>query len=299
MGSQKHISTTALSKILDVPTSQIFSYLVKVGWIERNNEVWKLTEIGLEKGGQVRSDTLRGTWIVWPENIIKEIKLTDASDDKETKYMNATTMSQIFKVSKLRINPILSELGWVERDRKGWILTKLGQSIGGRQLEYEKTGIPYVSWPESVLANKALIETIKQVNGEIIDEKEEVVKGGIQTGFREKFETKHRSADGHFVRSKAEMLIDNWLYMSEIVHAYERKLPIEEDVYCDFYLPVGKVYIEYWGYENDSKYLDRKKAKLEIYQKYGFNLIELTDTDIQNLDDIFPKKLLKFGIQAY
>ena len=87
--------------------------------------------------------------------------------------------------------------------------------------------------------------------------------------------------------------------MSEIVHAYERKLPVEEDVYCDFYLPVGKVYIEYWGLENDPKYQDRKKEKLKVYEKYGFNLIEIIDSDIQNLDDILPKKLLKFGIQAY
>jgi hypothetical protein len=95
------------------------------------------------------------------------------------------------------------------------------------------------------------------------------------------------------------MLIDNWLYMSEIVHAYERKLPVEEDVYTDFYLPVGKVYIEYWGLENDPKYAARKQEKLRIYHKYGFNLIELHDADIQNLDDILPKKLLMFGIKAY
>jgi hypothetical protein len=103
----------------------------------------------------------------------------------------------------------------------------------------------------------------------------------------------------HYVRSRAEMLIDNWLYMSEIVHAFERKLPIEEDLYCDFYLPVGKVYIEFWGLENDEKYIERKQEKIKIYQKYGFNLIELNDADIQNLDDILPKKLLQFGIQAY
>jgi hypothetical protein len=87
--------------------------------------------------------------------------------------------------------------------------------------------------------------------------------------------------------------------MSEIVHAYERKLPIEEDVYCDFYLPVGKVYIEYWGFDNDEKYTKRKEQKLKIYEKYGFSLIELNDSDIQNLDDVFPRKLLKFGIQSY
>ncbi|MBL4760369.1 MAG: hypothetical protein JKY80_05905 [Mariprofundaceae bacterium] len=87
--------------------------------------------------------------------------------------------------------------------------------------------------------------------------------------------------------------------MAEIIHAYERKLPIEEDVYCDFYIPTGKVYIEYWGYENDSKYLKRKKDKIDIYQKYAFNLIELNDQDVLNLDDILPRLLLKFGIQSY
>jgi hypothetical protein len=51
--------------------------------------------------------------------------------------------------------------------------------------------------------------------------------------------------------------------------------------------------------EKDEKYIERKKIKLDIYHKYGFKLIELEDGDIQNLDDILPKKLLKFGIQAY
>lgn len=95
------------------------------------------------------------------------------------------------------------------------------------------------------------------------------------------------------------MIIDNWLYMAEIVHAYERKLPIEEDVYSDFYIPTGKVYIEFWGFENNPKYLARKKAKQEIYKKYGFNLIELEDKDVLNLDDVLPRLLLKFGVQAY
>ena len=95
------------------------------------------------------------------------------------------------------------------------------------------------------------------------------------------------------------MLIDNWLYMAEVIHAYERKLPVEEEIYCDFYLPTGKVYIEYWGLENDPKYQDRKQKKIEIYKKYNFNLIQLTDKDIQNLDDVLPRELLKQGIQTY
>jgi len=174
------------------------------------------------------------------------------------------------------------------------VITIQGKKQGGIQDEDPRTGIPYVRWPQSIIYSKSLIETISQVKGTTSNKNEKK-----DIGFRDKFEAKHRSADGHFVRSKAEMIIDNWLYMAEIVHAYERKLPIEEDVYCDFYIPTGKVYIEYWGLENDPKYLLRKEKKLEIYKKYGFNLIELNDEDVQNLDDILPKMLLKYGVKAY
>lgn len=119
--------------------------------------------------------------------------------------------------------------------------------------------------------------------------------------FREKFEAKHRTIDGHYVRSKAEMLIDNWLYQYGLVHAYERKLPIDEDVYCDFYIPSGNgrpqaVYIEFWGLENDTKYTERKNKKIEIYKREGLSLIELTDADLQNIDDILAKKLRQFKV---
>ncbi len=63
--------------------------------------------------------------------------------------------------------------------------------------------------------------------------------------------------------------------------------------------PGKKVYIEYWGYEDDPKYLARKEKKIAIYEKYDFNLIQLKDADVQNLDDVLPRLLLKYDIQAY
>ena len=121
----------------------------------------------------------------------------------------------------------------------------------------------------------------------------------ISVEFPGKLEAIHIAIDGDFVHSKAQISIDNWLYMAEIVHAYERKLPIEENVYCDFYIPTGKVYIEYWGDNDDPKYLAHKQKKLAVYEKYGFKLIELNNADVQHLDDILPRLLLKFGVQAY
>jgi hypothetical protein len=109
--------------------------------------------------------------------------------------------------------------------------------------------------------------------------------------FREKFPATIRAEDGHKVRSRAEQLIDNWLYHKGIVHAYERRVPIEEEVYSDFFIPIGqKVWIEFWGLD-ELKYKKRREIKKSFYKKYSKNLIELTDKDIEKLDDIMPIKL--------
>ena len=117
--------------------------------------------------------------------------------------------------------------------------------------------------------------------------------------FRERFEAKLRTTDGHYVHCKAEVLIDNWLYMADIVHAHERRLPIDEETYCDFYLPSGRVYIEYWGEQNSAEALEQKARKQDIYKRYNFKLIELNDQDIQDLDKVLPRLLLKSGIDSY
>ncbi|MCA9487379.1 MAG: hypothetical protein KC516_00275 [Nanoarchaeota archaeon] len=112
--------------------------------------------------------------------------------------------------------------------------------------------------------------------------------------FRNKFPATYITEDGHRVRSKAEQIIDNWLYHKGIVHSYERRVPIEEEVYCDFFIPLGeKVWIEFWGSEEE-KYLKRKRLKKSYYAKYKKNLIELDDKDIEKLDDILPIKLRPF-----
>lgn len=115
-----------------------------------------------------------------------------------------------------------------------------------------------------------------------------------EINFRDKFPAKIIAEDGHRVRSRGELAIDNWLYHKGIVHAYERRVPIGEDLYCDFFIPLGqKVYIEFWGLE-DKKYVKRKELKKNLYKKYNKNLIELTNDDAENLDDVLPVKLMKY-----
>lgn len=290
------LSTSALAKTKSISGKELFAQLESCGYIHRQEDEWKLLPAGEHAGGQYVEHPKYGKYITWPENLVLNSGNTDTTNSE--KLVTATAIGKAFGLSANRMNSILSELGWIEKALKGWTITSSGKSVGGEQKEDFRSGIPYVAWPESIYENKALKTTINEVQGETQSE-EAKPESNEAPGFREKFEAKLRTTDGHYVRSKAEMLIDNWLYMAEIVHAYERKLPIEEEVYCDFYIPTGKVYIEYWGYENDPKYLKRKEQKQDIYKKYGFKLIELEDKDVQNLDDVLPRLLLKHGVQSY
>lgn len=303
----EYISTTALANELEIKSSELFDKFKSFGWIERKNDKWVLTDLGKQKGGQTRNNPKYGEYIVWPEDLSFE---SNSQQKDKLKLLNATSIGKHFNVSNQRLNLILSELGWIEKDIAGWRITKLGKGLGGKQFEHETSGGTYVIWPESVLSNKNLTSVFNDtlsfsVNDNIVSplnpkpSKEELSSKNNLDNFREKFPTTFRTRDGHMVRSRAEVIIDNALYDYKLVHAYERKLPIEEDVYSDFFIPTENVYIEYWGLENDPKYLQRKKVKLEVYKKYEFKLIELDDADISNLDDNLPRKLLKFNIKVF
>ncbi|MEO0520679.1 MAG: glycerol kinase [Cyanobacteria bacterium P01_A01_bin.116] len=222
------------------------------------------------------------------------------------KKLSTTALSKALGLSAKALFAQLLELQLIQKAGDDWVLTAVGIEKGGDYKVSKRFG-KYIVWPENIELQADVSVQKTSVYSTVIRKGAAKVAESVETftskpealGFREKFKAEHRSADGHFVRSKAEMLIDNWLYMAEIAHAYERKLPIEETVYSDFYIPAGKVYIEYWGYKNNPKYLARKQTKLSLYEKYGFNLIELNDKDVQNLDDVLPRWLLKYGVQAY
>ena len=214
--------------------------------------------------------------------------------------LSSTMIGKSFKISANRTNSVLSELGWIEKAIKGWQITKAGIALGGVQAKDRISGIPYVRWPEAILDNKILIANIHEVSGKLSTTQQDYtqVKNVVEVEFRKKYPANYRATDGHYVRSKGEMSIDNWLYYSKVIHAYERKLPIEEDLISDFYIPSGNVYIEYWGMSNDPIYATRKRKKLEIYRRYNYRLIELKDKEIENLDDVLPRRLLEYGIKT-
>ncbi|CAM3695011.1 glycerol kinase [Parendozoicomonas haliclonae] len=299
----KKISTSALAKKLGLTGKELFQKMESAGWITRADNSWSLTESGKSKGGEYTTHPKYGTYICWPDVLVMDDSGSSSNSssraDTSSKPLTSSAIGQRLELSAQKVNAIFSELGWVDKALKGWHVTPQGKALGGLQREDYRTGVPFVCWPEDILGNKALVLSLKEVHGDLSQAIGLDDASSETQSFRDQFPATLRTTDGHMVRSKAEMLIDNWLYMAEIVHAYERKLPIEEEMYCDFYIPTGKVYIEYWGYENDARYLERKKQKLALYKKYGFKLIELNDDDVKNLDDVLPRMLLKHGVQTY
>jgi len=100
-----------------------------------------------------------------------------------------------------------------------------------------------------------------------------------------------RADDGHLVRSKGELAIDNWLFANRVPHGYEDLVPVNEPMMYDFLIPLkdnSLLYIEYWGLR-DEKYTRRKKEKQKIYKKYNLKLLELTKQDTLKLDKLLLK----------
>ena len=293
------VSTTALSKLRSISSKSMFVQLEAAGWIVRLEKSWELTPSGREQGGEVKQSDKFGSYIIWPPQLNIEGEVAIIAYEKEDLH-SAANIGQKVELSARQVNALFSELGWVNRHRKGWQLTEQGRALGGIQKESLKTGIPYVLWPSAFISNLSFQRSLKALKGNLgqalgLNES----MSGEAAAFRKKFPANYRALDGHQLRSKAEVLVDNWLYLAGIVHAYERHLPVEEDEYSTFYIPAGKIYVELWGHEGDLGYQKIKQQKLQIYSKYGLTLIELHEGDIMNLDDVLPRLLLKHGIEAY
>lgn len=67
-----YLTTTKLAEKLRIDSKQLFTQLNEWGWIERKDKRWVLTDLGREKGGQIRTAPEIGEFVVWPENTVIE-----------------------------------------------------------------------------------------------------------------------------------------------------------------------------------------------------------------------------------
>ncbi len=105
--------------------------------------------------------------------------------------------------------------------------------------------------------------------------------------------TSFKCLDGHIVRSKGELVIDNHLHRLGLDHEYENTIKVRgKSIKYDWYLPEYKTYIEYWGYFGKD-YMKRKEEKLELYRKGKLKLISIEDIMLKDIYSNLEKELTK------
>ena len=94
--------------------------------------------------------------------------------------------------------------------------------------------------------------------------------------------TRLNSLDGHLVRSRCEVIIDDWLHYHNIKHDYEKPIFFSPTgfIICDWYLPNLDIYLEYWGVKKNSDYTKNRLFKEEIYKKLNLTLISIENSDL-------------------
>ena len=276
---RKKISTSALAKELGKTSRQMFAELEALGWLRREDGQWQLTAKGEFEQGGYRDSERYGRYIVWPDTVMTHRALVSLEDS----ITSAKGLGLMLGLDAHCLNKLLAELGWIKPWLKGWQVTSAGQAQGGVQKEDLKTAIPYVVWPKVVTKNVLLKRSLKQFEPHL---------AAVETRMG------CSSMDGHLLRSEAEVMIDNWLYLAGISHACHKRLPITEEAVADFYLPQVSLYIEFWGSESDPSYLKSKMRKKTLYQEHNLDVVELEEGDLKTLDEFLSRQLRRFGLEC-
>ncbi|MFX0209869.1 MAG: hypothetical protein ACFFDT_28055 [Candidatus Hodarchaeota archaeon] len=109
---------------------------------------------------------------------------------------------------------------------------------------------------------------------------------------------KYITKDGHKVRSRAEVIVDNLLCDLEIQHQYEPTISLEGvQIRTDWFLPTSNIYIEYWGMEENAEYAEKQREKLKLYTEHRLACLSLNDADLQDYWEL--KQLIVAFITRY
>ncbi len=228
-----------------------------------------------------------GRFIVWPENLLIDLDATSGQT------LTATLVGEYFKLNPKKMNQLFSELGWIARRESGWHATERGLRAGAQQREEKSSGNGFVVWHEAILRNRHLRQSVVEFLGQ---EAQSHATDKSYSSFRQKFATKHRTLDGHYVRSTGELLIDNCLYLDGVVYAYQRPLPIEEEVTSDFICQAARSICNFG--EQMKVTLPRVINKTRaLYQAHGLALIEINLLRSRNWKTLCPQNCVSSALK--
>ena len=280
--SEKHISTTALARQLHKESKELFTLLAQGGWMVKVDNHWQLTEKGKFEGGIYINHPKYGEYIAWPESVQDHPLLRLLPEAP----LSATHIGNKVDLPARLINLLLAERGWIKKHIRGWLLTPRGKAIGGEQHSSEQTGVPYATWPETLLDNSLFLDAIAHITGARFPQ-----ANTLQSC---------RALSGQHVTSREELIVENWLYIAGINHACDYALYAGNDtIRTEFFLSELQVCIDIWGANDNAALLTEKLNRQEFYKKHGYDFIELHDETIAQVDEVLAKQLLHFGLAVY
>ncbi len=279
--AERHISTTALARLIGKESKELFVLLTTGGWIVKVDNHWQLTEKGKFEGGIYVNHPKYGEYIAWPEAIQHHhlLKLLPEAP------LSATNLAHKWDIPARLVNLLLAEKGLISRYVRGWQLTERGKKLGGQQHEAD-SGVPFVTWPETILDDPELIAALLQIVGD------------------DRVDT-HPTMDGHSVNNAMQRRIDNWLYLTRTSHARDYRLQWGvEYAIADFYIPELGLCVECWAdqlgqEQNRAAVIGDELEKHQLYKKYKVAYIEFRDENIHQVDEILAREMLRRGVAIY
>lgn len=293
---QHKLSTSALAKALEVPSSQLFVTLKDYGWIKKLEDVWTLTTKGEFEGGEYVHSKRYGRYIVWPFELTEHPLLQALEDNR---HITATSLGKVVGLNAREVNRIMAELGWLKHGFQGWELTIHGEQCGGIQLENESSGTFYVVWPQLIKQNSLFSDALSAAEN-LFSPKKEVDNSLADDLFSQQTELPQyvTAIDGHVHESRSRSQICHWLYMAGIVHSCQRRLPVEAEHLTDFYIPTHQIYIECWDDESGSGLASRLQRK-ELYSQFDYQVINIEKKHLEQLDEYLTREFRKHGVRIY
>ncbi|HWV16885.1 MAG TPA: 4-alpha-glucanotransferase [Cellvibrio sp.] len=274
--SEKHISTSALARLLHKESKELFSLLAQGGWMVKVDNHWQLTEKGKFEGGIYINHPKYGEYIAWPETVQDHplLKLLPEAP------LGATHIGGKLELPARLVNLLLAERGWIKKHIRGWLLTPRGKAIGGEQHTSDQ-GIPFVTWPETLLENPRFLTAVAQLNGAA-------------------FALSPQALSGQTMHSPQAFIVENWLYFAGVQHACQYELQFaEERAKADFFIKDAELAIDIWSVEDTAATLSEKLERQAFYKKHNYEFIEIHQEALQQLDELLAKSLLGVGLAIY
>ena len=310
------LSTSALAKRLKLPIQQLFVTLRDYGWIDRRGNNWALTAKGELHGGRYQDSQRFGRYIVWPESLLEHPLLTAIESNQR---ITPGAMRRYYPhLNTRQINRTLAELGLQRRTPEGLELTALGKRFGGRQDHDEEYALAIVSWPHEIVDNPVVHRELNRLVGDGAPDAE-ATPSSASKGAAAASSTvappqaigdlfapapalgkggggpQRRGLDGHAVGSLLELRVCDWLYEAQLAHAHHRRLPVEERLTADFYVPAVGLYIECWERDVPTQVLTRRLRTREVCRELGLAYLEVAASDIERIDDLLSARLHDLG----